>query len=287
MRESTAAKLLPLSFLVVVSFFFATNCMAQTQSRKSAVAPQSQKTSDIKIRMPENADTPVLTMDTYGGFRMKSAENFEPTPELQIFADGRIVTGRKSDKVKEVVGSIDLVELQPLLRFIVDECHFFEISTESLKADLAKKGALKIMDAATTRIAINLKDHSNEVEAYGLQVYAAKYTDVPSFASIVAIASRCRPLASRIKLGSDEEAEVALGAVNKELVKKNPKSQPFVMADLQFAEQFVDGKRTATFVKKYEENNKSFTAYATFQVDDNGAESTTADVYEQTPRRNR
>ncbi len=213
---------------------------------------------------------------------MKTPSNFEPTPELQIFADGRIVTGRKSDKVKEVEGVIDLVELQPLLTFIVNDCKFFEISSESVKADLARKRVFKVMDAGTTKVEVNLKDHSNKVEVYALQVYAPQHKDVPSIASMVAITSRCRHLASKIKLGSEEEAGACLTAANKALAAKSKKAPSFTLEHLQFAEQFVDGKRTATFVQSYSQGKKNFMAFATFEIDAKGVESTTAEIHEQT-----
>lgn len=261
------------------------SCLAQGGIKRSSPGKQSKGKEEIKVQLPLDADTPVLTMDTYGGFRMKAADGFAPTPLLQIYADGRIVTGRKSDNVVEVKGAIDLVELQALLSYIVDDCHFFEISSESIKADLAKKGVLKIMDAGTTKIAVKLKDHSQEVEVYGLQAYASQHTDVASFASMVAVASRCRQLISEIKLGSEEEAGAALTAANKKLTEKNKTSPPFTMKHLQFAEQFKSGRRSATFVQNYSEGNKSFMAFATYEVDAKGNEATTAEVHERAQAR--
>ena len=233
------------------------------------------------MAFPDDAKAPVLTMDVSGGYRAKLPEGFEPSPMLQIFSDGRVVTGRKSDLVKEVEGKLDLVELKSLLVFIADDCHFFELSSESLKTDIESKRAIKIMDAGTTKFEVNLKDNSNDIEVYGLPVVAGQFSEVPSVASMIAITSRCRQLIAKTRLGSDEEANVALNAINKSLATKSPNAPEFTLKNLQFAEQFVDERRSATFVNNFADGNKQMMAYATFQVDSMGQDTVVVDVIEE------
>ena len=165
--------------------------------------------------------------------------------------------------------------------FIVDEAHFFEITSDSVKADLAKKRTLKVMDAGTTKIAVTLKDASNEVEVYAMPHIAGQFSDVASVASMIAIASRCRHLVAKVKLGSDEEADASLAAVNKALTKKFADAPKFTIANLQFAEQFVDQRRTVTFVNNYKDEQKQKLAYATLQIDSKGKETVVVDVVQQ------
>ena len=242
---------------------------------------EQQKNKAIEVKFPKDASVPVLVMDVVGGFRMKTPEGFSPTPMVQIFADGRIATGRKSDTVKEVEGQIDLVDLKSLLVFIVDECHFFKITSESVKADLAKKRVGKIMDAGTTQITVTLRDGSNAVEVYAMPHIAGQFSDVASVASMIAIASRCRHLIAKIKLGSDDEAAASLSAVNKALSKKSAGAPKFTMANLQSAEQYVDGRRTASFVNNFADKQKQMLAYAIIQVDTKGKETVVVDVVQQ------
>lgn len=239
--------------------------------------------TEIKVRLPEDNSKPVLVMDATGGYRALSPAGFEPTPLLQIFADGRVLTGRKSELVNEVEGKIDLVNLQSLLVYISDDCRFFDITSEMLKSDLEAKRIARTLDAATTQFEVNIKDHSNRVEVYALPHAAGKFSDVPSVASMVAIASRCRRIIAMTRLGTNDEADAVLDAVNKSLAAQVPAAPEFTFENLQFAEQFTDGRRTATWVQNYEEDGKPMLAYATYQVDTNGDDSVSLNVAAQNP----
>jgi len=239
------------------------------------------KKTDVNVELPQDAKKPVLVVDSVGGFRMQLPEGFQPTPMLQIFPDGRILTGRKSPLVKEVEGQIDLVELQALLVFIAEDCRFFDITSENLKSELEAKRTFKIMDAGTTEFTVELKDHSNSIEVYALPQVAGKFADVPSVASVIAIASRCRRLISLTRLGSEEEAIAAIQTVNKSLATQAPNAPAFTREKLQYAEQFVDGRRSATFIQEFVDNGQTMLAYATYQLDAKGNASVNLNITQQ------
>lgn len=249
-----------------------------------AVPLVAQNTEDakkeIEIELPDDASTVVLTMDMSGGYRMKDPVGFEPSPLLQIFADGRVKTGVKLNTVKEVESQIDLVELKPLLVFIVDECHFFEISSESVTEELEKLRVGRTMDAGTTKVEINLKGNSNSVEVYTMPMVAGKYSDVASIASMIAITSRCRQLISKVRLGTDDEAKAVIKLINSALAEKSKDAPKFSMANLQNAEQFVDNRRAATFVQNYKQGEKQMMAYASYQLDTKGNPSVIVEIDE-------
>ncbi|QEG22162.1 hypothetical protein [Mariniblastus fucicola] len=255
---------------------------SQPKNQPAAAKP----TSDIEVRMPEDVNTPVLVMDFTGGYRMKLPDGFEPTPNLQIFPDGRVLTGRNTNLVKEVEGQMDLVELQALLAFIADDCRFFDITSESIKADIAAKRKFMMMDAATTKLEVNLRDHSNTVEVYALPQVADKFSDVPSVASMVAIASRCRRIIAETRVGSDEEAEASLTSVNEALLKQKVKAPEFTLEHLQAAEQYVDGRRTISFAQNFTADEKEMAGYATLLIDAEGGEKVNLHVFETPPKRN-
>ncbi len=237
--------------------------------------------TEIKIELLDDMTKPVLTMDVTGGYRMRSPDGFEETPMLQVFSDGRILTGRKSPLVKEVEGQLDLVELKSLLVYVADDCRFFDITSEMVTSDLTAKRVGQIMDAPTMKFTVDLKEHSNAVDVYALPNVAGEFADVPSVASMVAIASRCRHIISMTRLGSVEEASVALTSVNRSLAEKAPDAPQFTMENLQYAEQFVDERRSATFTQEFSDAGKSMMAYATFQVDAKGDESVNLNVIPQ------
>ena len=278
-----------MSLTVVGSPFLSSPLAAQSRSKNNR---QSQSKHDldkpkteIKVRMSKDTDTPVLILDNVGGFRMKALPGHEPTPMLQIFSDGRVLAGSKSNLVKVVAGQMDLVELQKLLVFISDDSRFFDITSEMLKADIEANQIAKIMDAPTTTLTVNLKDHSNEVQVYGLPNAPGRLARVPSVAAMIGIVSRCRKVIVQTKLGSKEETGEALAGVNKALSDKFPKVAEFTIENLRGAEQFVDGRRTASFAQDFETDGKSMLAYATREVDANGKESVTVDVIEQKKRK--
>ena len=130
-----------------------------------------------------------------------------------------------------------------------------------------------MMDAGTTRFTVNLDKHSNSVEIYALPQAAGKFADVPSVTSMIAIASRCRKLVAETKLGSTEEAEAALADVNLKAAKQAPNLPKFSLLHLQFAEQFADGRRTATFVQHPDVDGEKALAYATWQRSADGKDS--------------
>jgi hypothetical protein len=266
------------AFLLACLFVFHVVSFTVAQDR---TANQANQGKEVEVVFPDDIKTPILTLDVVGGFRAKLPEGFEPTPMLQVFADGRVVTGRKSDLVKEVEGKLDLVELKSLLVFIADDCKFFELDSESLKTDIESKRAIQLMDAGTTKIEVNLQDNSNAVEVYAMPQAANQFSELPSVASMIAISSRCRQLIAKTRLGSDEEAEAALNAANKSLATKSDDAPEFTMKHLQFAEQFVDQRRTATFVNNFAAGDKQMMAYATFQVDAKGKDSVVVDVIER------
>lgn len=245
--------------------------------------PSSKPKTEIDVQLRDDGG-PVLVMDTIGGYRMRLPDGFEPTPMLQIFADGRVLTGRKSNLVKEVEGHMDLVELKSLLVFIGDDCRFFDITSDSLQSDLDDNRVARIMDAPTTRFQVHLKSHDNEVQVYALPHVAGTYSDVDSVASMVAMASRCRRIIASIRLGSDDESDAALAAINNSLAEKDPDAPEYSLDNLQSAEQFVDGRRTATFVQTYRNMDKTMIAYATFQVSAEGKESENVSIVETKPR---
>ncbi len=256
---------------------------AKTPANNALSKPQT----EIKIEFAEDASQPVLVMDVVGGFRMKSPDGFEPTPMLQIFSDGRVLTGRKSPLVKEVKGQLDLVDLQSLLVFVSDDCRFFDITSEMVKSDLEANRIGRIMDAGTTEVTVNLKEHSNRVGVYALPNVAGKFANVPSVGSMIAITSRCRRVISMTRLGSEKEAMNALQSVNKSVANEESDVPEFTLNNLQYAEQFVDGRRTATFVQEFTDGEKNMMAHATYQIDAKGIDSATLSVVEQRKQRGR
>lgn len=238
---------------------------------------------NVKVEFANNASVPVLTMDVTGGYRRRQPKGFVPTPLLQIYSDGRIVTGRKSPLVKEIESSIDPVELKSLLVYVVDDCRFFDFTTESIKADVEKLNRGKLMDAGTTSFSVNLEDHQNSVSVYGMSLAARGAKAAPeSVAAMLAIASRCRKLIAMTRIGSEEEAGAALHAVNQSLAEQYPDVEKFTLDNIQFAEQFIDGRRSVSLLQ-YQKDDKGGTkmVYGTYDLSAAGKQSVTVSALDQ------
>jgi hypothetical protein len=237
------------------------------------------KRREIKLEFADDATTPVLVMDFTGGFRAANPDGFVETPALQVFSDGRVLTGRKSPLVKEVEGRIDPVELKGLLAYVVDDCRFFDWNSEDIKKEIAAKSMGRMMDAGTTEFTVNLKDDQHEISVYGLSVAAGNVATIPSVASMVAVSSRCRRVAAMIRIGSLEEATVALQAINKSLAKEHPGVAEFTLEHIRHAEQFVDGRRSATFLHELPEvGGVRKMAFGTYELSSEGKSSVVVSV---------
>jgi len=131
----------------------------RNRNQKQKKAPQV----EVDLSFGADPNSPVFVLDFAGGFRVKQPDGFVPSSALEIFPDGRIVTGRKSLNVKEVVGQMDPVELQAFLVFATEDCRFFDFTTDSIKADMQQAAnSIIVMDAATTQMTINLDKHKQQ-----------------------------------------------------------------------------------------------------------------------------
>lgn len=233
------------------------------QQRRTAPRGSGKTTAkQIDLSFGADPSTPVFVMNDTGGFQLKTPAGFVPTPQLAIYPDGRIVAGTRSPKVKVVEGKIDLVELKAFLSYATGECHFFDLTTASIKATTGK--ADKAANASLTEIKINLDKHKHAVSIEDLAKAAAKHKSVPSIAAMSALASKAKLIAAKTSLGSQDQAESTLRRVNKALADKVPSAPPFTLQHLLSAVQYADGRTIAAFSNGYQAEGKQIRLHGSF-----------------------
>ena len=174
---------------------------------------------------------------------------------------------------------MDVVEVQSLLAFATQDCRFFDFTSDSIKADMQQaRGGLAVADAPTTQLTVNLDKHSQQIEIYALQFVAKGMQQVPSVASMTALSSRAKSIVARIRIGGDQQVNAAVNALNAELTKKDPKATKFDSGNLQYAEQFVDGRIKASFNQEYTEGNESVFVYGSWELPAKGDATTSVSV---------
>jgi hypothetical protein len=144
----------------------------------------------VPIELPRDGSLPILMLDSTGGFVLprKSSE-----PELIIYADGRAIITDPAGKLPRVTRQLSQANLKEFLGFVVNEHHFYELTTEGLAAELqAQAGGQEVTDLPTTILRLGLGNKSTEVRFRGAEFWAKKHPEVQPFQDFLAIEARLR-----------------------------------------------------------------------------------------------
>lgn len=210
------------------------------------------------IQLPMDPEDPVFEFDSFGGYRMATPADFEPTPSLQVFADGKIVTGGHNPTVKSYSRHLSEAELNQFLHFVVNRNGFYEIHTAELKDRMAGTGKeLFIADSPTSRFTINLQRGANSVEIYALSFAARTFEEVEEVRKLLEIQRRCQQLIATCHLGDQQQTENLLGKINQQLKEEYPDVPEIQSADVRFATRFTDGKFQSSFRKSFEQGEET------------------------------
>lgn len=211
----------------------------------SISVPGSVKTEELEI--PESQEEPVLIYDSYGGFRAASPEDLNE-PMLQIYADGRVVRGRRNREFARSEIRLKRTELRELLEFIINENHFFDISTEQIEQQIKATGKrILIADAPSSRFIIHLGDRKNQVDVYALGFIKQQFAELDDLQRLVRIERRLVHLAAVAAAGGEEQVGEMLEMVNQKLKQESPETQALSAEDLTYGIAFADGRRSFRF----------------------------------------
>jgi hypothetical protein len=104
----------------------------------------------------------------------------------------------------ETEAKISAEELQDVLRFVIDEQHFFEFDSEiaeqEIEAEQERIGVtMTLSDGVTTIIRIQTAERDHTARFYGLYDYMTEYPAVKSLANLLAVQKRLSRLMSEIE----------------------------------------------------------------------------------------
>jgi hypothetical protein len=147
---------------------------------------------------------------------------------------------------------ISAEELQDLLRFVIDEQHFFEFDSvtaqQELEAERNRTGRMMhIADGVTTVIRIQTAERDHKANFYALYEYATAYPAVKSLANLLSVEERLYHLVNEIAAGGKEGIAAALNLANEYLQTAYPNVPALVSEDFRCISHTPD-RRTIHFV---------------------------------------
>ncbi len=149
------------------------------------------------------SEAEVITMDLRGGYGVFRKDH---RPLLTILADGTVRVVNRSDKAPEIEAKISAEELQDLLRFVIEDQHFFDFDSvtarQELMAEEDKIGQhMTVSDGEMTMIRIRTAERDHQAEFYALHDYATEYPGVKQLANLSSVQDRLLHLFNEIKAG--------------------------------------------------------------------------------------
>ena len=203
-----------------------------------AVAEEKPKTHTL----PKDAATPVIVYDATGGMILRV--NNEPL--LEVLADGTVKAGDPWGQGRKVEGKISAEELQGLLRFILDQQKFSEITAK----DLQLPAGMMVTDASTTTLTVDADGNQQHLSGRAVETVARRAGPNSPAARFETIVRRLDNLINVTKLGGAAATQKLLDAANAALKADHPKDGQVAAEDILRVSVPKDGGCEAVFVHK-------------------------------------
>jgi hypothetical protein len=174
------------------------------------------------IKFPAAKDQPVIVLKYTGGFRAPDPVGFTPSPFLQVFADGRVVTGQNEPKQPIFEVKLDPAEVEKLADFMVNVHKFNELDSKKIAARIeAIPDRMRIADAPMTEITLTTEKGSHTCAVYALGLAAREMKSIEEVGRLFKIEGRLKALHCIATLGL-EKAEALTAEANKFLQTNHP-----------------------------------------------------------------
>lgn len=208
--------------------------------------------------IPSNSDHRLILWDLTGGLRAPLPDDFEPLPTLQIFADGRVISGSNSPEIENGEMKLDDEALLKLMRFVVDEQRYFETSQEDLRRQLEDHRPA-LADGLTSEFEVETASNQQSISIYALRMTARAYPDYQPLQRLANIEQRFRELKLIAGAGGPTAIQELLKSVNDQLKDSDPTVAPLSTESLTSAVRYKDGRMMVRFYRKDAENPVSAT----------------------------
>lgn len=147
--------------------------------------------TSIPIELPADGSIPIIVFDSIGGNNLPRISN---EPELVIFADGRGVITDPYGKLPRVTRRLSAENIKEFLGFVINDHHFYEMTTESLQqleAQIsAQAGGSQTTNQPTSVIRIGIRNMTYQLRFSGAEYLAKNYPEVREFRDFRAIEVR-------------------------------------------------------------------------------------------------
>lgn len=166
----------------------------------SPIAAQEKKDDAKPIVLPKDPKAIVLTYDPGAGGFIRKGE----APYLRIQADGQVTVTNLHDGTKKE-SKLTAKELEDLLRFVVQEKDFFNVTEmkigDGIKKDYPNGPFIAVGGAGTSVISVQLEGKKHQAQYRGASSYLQTYPKVVALAQFVAIEKRLSDLAQSVAKG--------------------------------------------------------------------------------------
>lgn len=209
------------------------------------------KQSDVKSLIPDDPEHRLILWDLSGGFRRPLPDDFEKLPTLQIFADGRVVSGANGPELENGEARLSEEELTDLMEFVVDECEFFETSQAELR-ELLKDYRSPLADGMTTDLNVETVRDQQSISIYALRMAANAFPESEGLQHLSQLEARLKTLKLLADAGGQDGLKTVLEKVNQQL-KVEGSDVTMTPANLVAASRFKDGRLTMRFHQRLED----------------------------------
>ncbi len=203
----------------------------------------AQSSTTEAIKLPKQQENPVFVFDMAGGFRRVP----KTTPDLQIFADGRVIATKDKEEFKF---KLTEQQLQEWLKFVVEETQIYQINSEQLVEAMKQAGQLPsriIADAPTSEFKLDLPRGKHDVSVYALSLAVKNHPQLDALKNLMQLQHRCFNLTAVHRLG--DRLKPILDAVNAEIKKQELPLEPVVEAEVFSFSEKDTGRMQVSFVR--------------------------------------
>ncbi len=228
---------------------------AETPKAAATDRNSDQQTQEPAVKLPMEPEVVVFQLEYSGGFRAPLPKDFEPTPRLRIFADGRVVTGQNRPDLPVYEIRLNDRQLNELVSEIVNRYDFFSLDASEIKRQIAETGRrILIADVATSTLTVHLADREHSVALYAVQYCADAFPEIESVQRMADIELLAIRWCSIAEIGGPEILEELVQETNLELQKITDEFS-VAQSDLTRARRQPDGSIEARFtVRKTEQD---------------------------------
>lgn len=183
-------------------------------------------------------------------------------PTLIVDRDGRFIINTPFGPPSRLEGQFGENEVAELLRFVIDEHRFFDITeldhwTQPPAAD----------DAPVTAIGVNAKGREHRYRIEALESAAPRYPGNEPLQHLFAIQKRLISLIGTVCAGGGARVEEAARLANAALERRFPGTPPLEAGDLELAHATLDGGVRLRFLRETPKTGGKGKGYVFAEID--------------------